>query len=93
MENHPLYARIQSALDSIRPYLIADGGNVEIVGISEENELKLSLVGNCKSCNMSTMTFRAGVEEGQVGGRNQPKYPPVIYDAYWNFIWWPSKRT
>lgn len=63
MENHPLYARIQSALDSIRPYLIADGGNVEIVGISEENELKLSLVGNCKSCNMSTMTFRAGVEE------------------------------
>ena len=63
MENHPLYARIQSALDSIRPYLIAYGGNVEIVGISEENELKLSLVGNCKSCNMSTMTFRAGVEE------------------------------
>jgi Fe-S cluster biogenesis protein NfuA len=63
MENHPLYARIQSALDSIRPYLIADGGNVEIVGISEENELKLSLVGNCKSCNMSTLTFRAGVEE------------------------------
>jgi Fe-S cluster biogenesis protein NfuA len=46
MENHPLYARIQSALDSIRPYLIADGGNVEIVGISEENELTLSLVGN-----------------------------------------------
>jgi len=63
MENHPLYARIQSALDSIRPYLIADGGNVEIVGISEENELKLSLVGNCKSSNMSSMTFRAGVEE------------------------------
>ena len=63
MENHPLYDRIQSALDSIRPYLIADGGNVEIVEISEENELKLSLVGNCKSCNMSAMTFRAGVEE------------------------------
>ena len=63
MENHPLHARIQSALDTIRPYLIADGGNVEIVEISEENELKLSLVGNCKSCNMSARTFRAGVEE------------------------------
>lgn len=63
MENHPLYARIQSALDSIRPYLIADGGNVEIVEISDENELTLSLIGNCKSCNMSSMTFRAGVEE------------------------------
>jgi Fe-S cluster biogenesis protein NfuA len=63
MENHPLYARIQSALDSIRPYLIADGGNVEIVEISEENDLTLSLIGNCKSCNMSAMTFRAGVED------------------------------
>ena len=32
MENHPLYTKIQSTLDSIRPYLIADGGNVEIAG-------------------------------------------------------------
>jgi len=41
MENHPLYARIQSALDSIRPYLIADGGNVsEVVAqIVEINQL------------------------------------------------------
>jgi Fe-S cluster biogenesis protein NfuA len=63
MENHPLYAKIQSALDSIRPYLIADGGNVEIVEITPENVLKLNLLGACKSCNMSAMTFKAGVEE------------------------------
>jgi Fe-S cluster biogenesis protein NfuA len=63
MENHPLYAKIQSALDSIRPYLIADGGNVEIVEITSENVLKLNLLGACKSCNMSAMTFKAGVEE------------------------------
>jgi Fe-S cluster biogenesis protein NfuA len=63
MENHPLYSRIQNALDSIRPYLVADGGNVEIVEITKENVLRLALVGNCQSCNMSTMTFRAGVEE------------------------------
>ena len=63
MENHPLYTRIQSALDTIRPYLIADGGNVEIVEITTDNILKLALVGNCQSCNMSAMTFRAGVEE------------------------------
>ena len=63
MENHPLYTRVQHALDSIRPYLVADGGNVEIVEISSENVLKLALVGNCQSCNMSAMTFRAGVEE------------------------------
>ena len=63
MENHPLYSKIEKALDSIRPYLVADGGNVEIVEITSENVLRLALVGNCQSCNMSTMTFRAGVEE------------------------------
>ncbi|AWL08564.1 NifU family protein [Aquirufa nivalisilvae] len=63
MENHPLYLKVQAALDSIRPYLIADGGNVEIVEITEDNRLKLNLLGACKSCNMSAMTFKAGVEE------------------------------
>lgn len=63
MENHPLYAKVQAALDSIRPYLIADGGNVEIIEITEDNRLKLNLLGACKSCNMSAMTFKAGVEE------------------------------
>jgi Fe-S cluster biogenesis protein NfuA len=63
MENHPLYARIQTALDSIRPYLVADGGNVEITEITSDNVLRLALTGNCQSCNMSAMTFRAGVEE------------------------------
>ncbi len=63
MENHPLHTRIQTALDSIRPYLVADGGNVEVVEITPDNVLKLALTGNCQSCNMSTMTFRAGVEE------------------------------
>jgi Fe-S cluster biogenesis protein NfuA len=63
MENHPLYSRIQTALDSIRPYLVADGGNVEITEITANNVLRLSLTGNCQSCNMSAMTFRAGVEE------------------------------
>ncbi|CAM4357639.1 MULTISPECIES: NifU family protein [Aquirufa] len=63
MENHPLYSKVQAALDSIRPYLIADGGNVEIIEITEDNRLKLNLLGACKSCNMSAMTFKAGVEE------------------------------
>lgn len=63
MENHPLYSKVQAALDSIRPYLMADGGNVEIIEITSDNRLKLNLLGACKSCNMSAMTFKAGVEE------------------------------
>jgi Fe-S cluster biogenesis protein NfuA len=58
-----LTQRVESSLDSIRPYLEADGGNVRILEITRENILKLEFVGNCGSCAMSTMTFKAGVED------------------------------
>ena len=54
---------IETALDSIRPYLMADGGNVKILELSSDNVLKLEFVGTCGNCPMSTMTFKAGVEE------------------------------
>ncbi|PRY90759.1 NifU family protein [Mongoliibacter ruber] len=58
-----LIDRVEKALDTIRPYLEADGGNVKIVEITNDNILKLELTGTCSSCPMSTMTLKAGVEE------------------------------
>lgn len=55
--------QIETALDTIRPYLEADGGNVRIVELTEDNVLKIELLGSCGSCPMSTMTLKAGVEE------------------------------
>ena len=55
--------RIEAALDSIRPYLEADGGNVRVLEFTDEHILKLEFVGACGTCPMSTMTFKAGVEE------------------------------
>lgn len=55
--------QIESALDTIRPYLEADGGNVRVVDLTDEMVLKLELTGACSSCPMSTMTLKAGVEE------------------------------
>lgn len=55
--------RIETALDSIRPYLEADGGNVKILKVDEDNKVFLELLGNCGNCPMSTMTLKAGVEE------------------------------
>lgn len=52
-----------AALDKIRPYLEADGGDVKIVEISDENVVTIELLGACGSCPMSTMTMKAGVEE------------------------------
>lgn len=55
--------RIEASLDSIRPYLEADGGNVKINEVTSDNVVKLEFVGACGNCPMSTMTFKAGVEE------------------------------
>lgn len=58
-----LQQRVEHALDTIRPYLEADGGNVEVVEITEDQTLKLQLKGACSTCNMSHMTMRSGIEE------------------------------
>jgi Fe-S cluster biogenesis protein NfuA len=58
-----LYKKVEDALDTIRPYLEADGGNVEVVEITDGAILKLELIGACKTCNMSQMTMKAGIEE------------------------------
>jgi Fe-S cluster biogenesis protein NfuA len=57
-----LTQKIEHSLNSIRPYLEADGGNVKINEITPENIVRLEFVGACGSCRMSTMTFKAGVE-------------------------------
>ncbi|MCH7408560.1 NifU family protein [Belliella sp. DSM 111904] len=55
--------KIEHALDSIRPYLEADGGNVKVVELTDDMVLRLELTGACSSCPMSSMTLKAGVEE------------------------------
>ncbi|NBW36035.1 MAG: NifU family protein [Cytophagia bacterium] len=63
MNTVELTQRIEASLDGIRPYLEADGGNVKIHELTSDNTLKLEFVGTCGSCPMSSMTFKAGVEE------------------------------
>jgi Fe-S cluster biogenesis protein NfuA len=57
-----LRERIEKAINSIRPYLHADGGDVELVNITEDGIVEVRLVGACGTCPMSQMTLRAGVE-------------------------------
>jgi Fe-S cluster biogenesis protein NfuA len=64
MSDHEnLLQRVEEALDTIRPYLLADAGNVSIVEITEEKVLKIKLLGSCESCPMSIMTLKAGIEQ------------------------------
>lgn len=52
---------VETVLDEMRPYLMADGGNVELVGLNGP-VVKLRLQGACGSCPSSTMTLRMGIE-------------------------------
>lgn len=63
MENQELLNRVEKALDTIRPYLHADGGDVKLLEIDSDMIVKLELLGSCGSCAMSSMTMKAGIEE------------------------------
>ncbi len=58
-----IYLKVESSLDTIRPYLIEDGGNIEVVEITDDMIVKVRLLGACESCPMSFMTMKAGVEQ------------------------------
>lgn len=58
-----LLSRVDQALEDIRPHLAIDGGNIEVVDITDELVVKIKWLGNCQGCNMSSFTMRAGVEE------------------------------
>ena len=58
-----LRQRIEDTLDSIRPYLMADGGSVRLEGVTDDMVVELALLGACGTCPMSTMTLRAGIEQ------------------------------
>ena len=54
--------KVEAALEKIRPSLQADGGNVELVEVTEDGIVKVKLVGSCSGCPMSQMTLKAGIE-------------------------------
>lgn len=58
-----LHRQIEEALDQIRPYLMADGGSVRLVDVTDDRVVELELLGACGTCPMSMMTLRAGIEQ------------------------------
>ena len=63
MVNKEIIEKIELALETVRPYLQEDGGDIEIVELTEDKVVKVRLLGNCESCPMSFTTMKAGVEE------------------------------
>lgn len=54
---------IDAALDNVRPHLKVDGGDIEVVDLTEDMVVQVKWLGNCENCFMSAMTMKAGVEQ------------------------------
>ena len=57
-----ILSKIEESLDEIRPYLEADGGDINLIEVTDDFIVKVKLVGACESCNISTHTLKNGVE-------------------------------
>lgn len=55
--------KVQAAIEQLRPHLHSDGGDMELVEITDDGIVRVQLLGACSDCNMSLMTLKAGLEE------------------------------
>lgn len=53
---------VETILDKIRPSIQADGGDVELVNVREDDVIEVRLKGACNGCPMATLTLKAGIE-------------------------------
>lgn len=63
VEMEALKEKVEGALESMRPYLRSDGGDVRLHNITDEFVVELELMGSCETCEMSSMTMKAGLEQ------------------------------
>jgi Fe-S cluster biogenesis protein NfuA len=62
-EERAMREEVEKALESIRPALQADGGDIELVNVGEDGIVQVRLMGACGGCPMSQMTLKMGVEK------------------------------
>src|SRR5699024_12880570 len=60
--NYAMKEQVQSVLEKLRPYLLRDGGDVELIDVDEDGIVQLRLMGACGNCPSSAITLKAGIE-------------------------------
>ncbi|MBK7407541.1 MAG: NifU family protein [Saprospirales bacterium] len=73
LQQKDLLIRVNEALETIRPHLAVDGGDVEVIEVTADNRVLIKWVGNCINCSMSAMTLKAGIEQAIKG-----KIPEIV---------------
>ena len=64
--NEELVTKVKNVIEQIRPYLQADGGDVEYVDLTEDNTVNIRLMGMCGNCPHSQMTLKNGIEAAMI---------------------------
>jgi Fe-S cluster biogenesis protein NfuA len=62
-QKQEIETRVRDVLEQLRPYLLEDGGDLELVEITDDLVAKIELKGNCSDCSLNSMTFRTSIEE------------------------------
>lgn len=75
-EKNKLFDKINSALNQVRPYLQADGGDISLIDITDDFVVKVKLTGACQGCTFSYQTLKSGVEQALI--REVPEIKEVV---------------
>ena len=75
-KKNKLYYKVDQALDNIRPYLKVDGGDIDLIEVTNDKIAKVKFTGSCATCDVSMMTFRNGIET--TIKKNVPEIKEVI---------------
>jgi len=62
MQDQEMYKRVSEVIEQVRPYLMQDGGDVELIEVTQDMIVKVKLVGACGSCPHSLYTLKNGIE-------------------------------
>jgi Fe-S cluster biogenesis protein NfuA len=62
-EEKSIRERVSQALEKVRPYLQSDGGDIDLVDVTDDGTVKVRLTGACHGCPYSMQTLKAGVEQ------------------------------
>lgn len=75
-EKKKLFDKINSALNQVRPYLQADGGDISLIDITDDFVVKVKLTGACQGCPFSYQTLKSGVEQALI--KEVPEIKEVV---------------
>lgn len=75
-ETRSIKERVEKALQTVRPYLQSDGGDIELIEITDDMSVKVKLTGACHGCPYSMQTLKAGVEQALI--KEVPEIKKVI---------------